>query len=373
MKQILSFLALAIVAGNSSAAMGPQFRIRDLGPAYIQNQALLYGGSVDHINDRGVSVGVAPFAGEPYAAVWYPGQGAQSLGSPGTDSAAMGVSAAGVIAGCYGDFYSYGYTTACLWYPSSDTAVPQTPVPLASPGYPYALASGVNCSGTVCGQVRNDSGDLEAVIWQAGQMFKLGILPGKSVSCCDSNSLINEFGQVVGFSAEDLWAGRSQAFLWTPYSPNGTSGQLMPMPRDNSIAYAINNYGSVCGTFIDPDDKRFHEFVWRPAYGNAATEGTFFDLGTPAGKDCIPFGINDLDETVGEVETGGTNYTNRAFLYIFGKGRFDLNRCLVNGAGWVLYVANSINDRGQIVGMGNLNGAWRSFELTPIDDYDGQY
>jgi hypothetical protein len=40
-----------------------------------------------------------------------------------------------------------------------------------------------------------------------------------------------------------------------------------------------------------------------------------------------------------------------------GTYRFDPNRCLVNGAGWVLYRATSISDRGQIVGTGSL--LWR--------------
>jgi hypothetical protein len=46
-------------------------------------------------------------------------------------------------------------------------------------------------------------------------------------------------------------------------------------------------------------------------------------------------------------------------------GVFDLNALIAAGAGWQLYRAAAINERGEIVGVGNHNGYIRAFLLTP--------
>ena len=46
----------------------------------------------------------------------------------------------------------------------------------------------------------------------------------------------------------------------------------------------------------------------------------------------------------------------------------DLNSLLVNGAGWNLAEGHSINDAGQIAGLGTFNGQTRAFLLTPLTE-----
>ncbi len=43
----------------------------------------------------------------------------------------------------------------------------------------------------------------------------------------------------------------------------------------------------------------------------------------------------------------------------------DLTDLLPSGPGWVLSVVTAINDLGQIVGSGSINGASHAFLLTP--------
>jgi hypothetical protein len=58
--------------------------------------------------------------------------------------------------------------------------------------------------------------------------------------------------------------------------------------------------------------------------------------------------------------------SRRAFLYSGGTMR-DLNGLLdTSGAGWHLHIADGINNSGQIVGKGILNGSWHGFLLTPV-------
>jgi uncharacterized protein (TIGR03437 family) len=56
------------------------------------------------------------------------------------------------------------------------------------------------------------------------------------------------------------------------------------------------------------------------------------------------------------------NFT--AFLYASGKV-YDLNTLLTNGTGWTLTNATAVNDAGQIVGAGFINGQEHAFLLTP--------
>jgi len=54
-----------------------------------------------------------------------------------------------------------------------------------------------------------------------------------------------------------------------------------------------------------------------------------------------------------------------AFLYTNGK-MYNLTQQVTNGSGWQLCFANAINDAGQIVGAGLINGAQHAFLLTPV-------
>ncbi|HEX7369893.1 MAG TPA: PEP-CTERM sorting domain-containing protein [Rhodanobacteraceae bacterium] len=80
-------------------------------------------------------------------------------------------------------------------------------------------------------------------------------------------------------------------------------------------------------------------------------------------------GINDRGQVVGSsgiwyLEPNG----ERAFLYEDGH-MFDLNDLVTDRADFdVLFAADAINDRGQIVGFGSLtNGGFDAFLATPLN------
>ncbi len=58
------------------------------------------------------------------------------------------------------------------------------------------------------------------------------------------------------------------------------------------------------------------------------------------------------------------NQNFKAFLYASGKA-YDLNTLVTNAAGWTLTNATAVNDAGQIVGAGFVNGQEHAFLLTP--------
>src|SRR5205807_2615717 len=77
---------------------------------------------------------------------------------------------------------------------------------------------------------------------------------------------------------------------------------------------------------------------------------------------CPPFGINNSGQFVGQVQTHFPRY---AYLYKGGT-LYNLNDLIPPGSGWVLTGAAAVNDVGQIIGVGTLNGEDRAFRLDPL-------
>jgi probable HAF family extracellular repeat protein len=86
------------------------------------------------------------------------------------------------------------------------------------------------------------------------------------------------------------------------------------------------------------------------------------DLGTLGGSFSGADGINNSGQVVGYSYTASGQ--NHGFLWQDGT-MSDLNDLIPAGSGWTLYVAWAINNAGQIVGTGSLNGQTHAFLLTP--------
>lgn len=127
-----------------------------------------------------------------------------------------------------------------------------------------------------------------------------------------------------------------------------------------SLARAISENGMVTGWsdlhFGGPDVvNATHAFLFQG--------GLMTDLGALRG-DVSSYGydVNSVGWVVGVSE--GPVETQRAFLYADGK-LYDLNDLLPRHSGWELASAYGVNERGQITGVGFLDGALRAFLLTP--------
>jgi probable HAF family extracellular repeat protein len=86
------------------------------------------------------------------------------------------------------------------------------------------------------------------------------------------------------------------------------------------------------------------------------------DIGTLGGANSEANGINDWSFMVGssDVSGGGTH----AFSYSNGA-MTDLNSLLPAGSGWILEAATGVNNSGEIVGFGRINGQRHAFRLRP--------
>jgi probable HAF family extracellular repeat protein len=90
------------------------------------------------------------------------------------------------------------------------------------------------------------------------------------------------------------------------------------------------------------------------------------DLGLlPGAASSYADGINNVGQVVGYAFFSNTD--THAFVWSPSTGMLDLNNLIPANSGWLLQGAGAINDQGQIVGWGllNGNGQTEAFLLTP--------
>lgn len=106
----------------------------------------------------------------------------------------------------------------------------------------------------------------------AAPVFRLTDLGAINTSSSTAYS-INDYGQVAGKTS-----GENIAFLWTPTVANGINGTMIRLPAivetgTPSQAYGINNYGQVVGI-----TQNFSAFLWTPNSPNS-TSGSTIGIG----------------------------------------------------------------------------------------------
>jgi probable HAF family extracellular repeat protein len=205
-------------------------------------------------------------------------------------------------------------------------------------GTPIAPANSVGWDINDFGHVTGELGD-RAFLYD-GTVRDLGTLGGGK----SGGRGINELRAVTGYAS--LADGATHAFLY-----DGTMHDLGTLGGGYSLGADINNAGHAVGV-SSLIDGTFHAFLYDGV--------TMHDLGTLGGESGAG-GINSHDHVVGASH-------RRAFLWTKADGMVDLNTLIDPQSGWLLKEAQSINDRGQIVGNGLVNGRDHGFLLTPIPE-----
>jgi probable HAF family extracellular repeat protein len=217
-----------------------------------------------------------------------------------------------------------------------------------------SMASSINNNGQVAGWfgIPGASGG-QAFLYSNGVATSLGNLDGTYNPFYYSFANgINDSGQVVGSS--DVTVGGSyqhHAFLYS----NGMMTDLGTVGGTRSSAHGINDIGQVVGNSYITGNSATHAFLY--------SNGAMIDLGTFGGSSYAA-DINNNGQVVGVAYTTG-DVLGRAFLHSNGN-LVDLNDLLPAGSGWSLNSANAINDLGQIVGRGLIDGQYHAYLMTPV-------
>jgi probable HAF family extracellular repeat protein len=307
-----------------------RFEIRDLSP-FGEWRSWVYA-----LNGLGRAVGeveIPPSRAEVYHAyLWWPGgqtTDLQTLGGP--SSSANDINSLGHSVG-WADNRAH-QQRAVLW---RERAICEIGAP---PGYPQSTAYAINDEGDVAGYAYSRfASDGRAFLWRHGKFIDLGTLGGV-LSWAHG---LNNHGCVVGWvQASD---GKSVAVSWS----DGRMEALGTLGGAEARAYSINDQGEIVG-WSDLADGRRHACLWRG--------GSVLDL-TPVGTNGLAKAINGRGEGVGTLDDHACVFREGLVL--------DLNQCLVQKDDWVLREATSINDAGQIVGLGRRRNETHGFRLDPV-------
>lgn len=223
---------------------------------------------------------------------------------------------------------------------------------LGTLGGSSSYAFGVNGSGQVAGQslvAGNSTTHAYLSNGGGGALHDLGTLPGGTASFGQG---VNASGQVTGYSSTD--SGFNHAFI--SEVSGGALRDLGTLGGRFSFGAAINDRGQVTG-------RSEVSTIGQHAFRSGPNGGPLLDLGTLGGFSSFGEGINNNGDVVGYSYLSD-NGTQHAFLYMTKMGMLDLNASLVPGSGWVLSEARAINDRGQITGVGSVDGNTHAYLLT---------
>ena len=307
------------------------------------------------INNAGQVVGWSTSGwvqGDGYGVLWTDGNVLNIQHSQWTSL--HGINEQGQIVGSAGSSATVSLK-AFLWQHGSAMDIGDVPMD----GGNVSAALAINRKSQVVGWAVDDpsgsSRSRRAFLWQNGHMVDLGSLPGGEDT--SSAHAINAQGQVVGASSVAFpgfipTADASRAFLWE-------NDEMTDLGLPTGNAVDINYQGQIVGTGKLDGEQR--AFLW--------DEGEVVNLGAlPGAHASRASAINEAGLVVGvsESESG-----SRAFLWEAGVGMRDLNDLIhpsdPHHGTFVFEKAPAINDKGQIVTVGRINGDEHALVLTPVE------
>jgi probable HAF family extracellular repeat protein len=185
---------------------------------------------------------------------------------------------------------------------------------------------------------------------------------------CGVPNALNNRSQVAGQSylKGDLVA---HAFLWDSRA-NPALKDLGTLGGDNSSALWLDDAGEVVGYADLPPSPPgcsgltcvHHAFLWK--------NGVMTDLGSIGSDPCSrALSINARGQIVGQTSAVCGAPPTHGFLWEKGGHAVDLNTLVAPGSGLALTQPISINDRGEIAGVGTLaSGDAHAFVLIPCGE-----
>lgn len=215
-------------------------------------------------------------------------------------------------------------------------------------GGPYAVATGMNDSGTVVGYSAYDAGPSRAVYWNDAGAIDLGSL-GDTWFACSSAFGINRAGLIVGQTCTRLFALHAARFR----AP-GVIDDLGTLGGNQSRANAVNDAGDIVGFSDLPQGNGAHGFFWR--------NGVMDDAGAlPGDSNSQLEAVNSQGVAVG-LSHDANEWPTTGVVYL--EGRMIAMDDLVDDVrGIHVTEVSGIDDANTMVGAANIFGMTRAILL----------
>ncbi len=342
LRTLILGLILAFVAclGTTAQAASYTMTIIDLG--VIGDDTSSYATS---INNSGVVVGTSVDADGSTTAFtwgqWWPNNGSMlSLKDGNKNTYATAIDSSGrILGGSTSDNGDYRVGTWTSYNVNSNLNQLSTGKTTATAAY------SINDNGQILASDGDPTQTMVYSIWGGHNPVKVG---GDMEIKYASD--INDSGQVIG-----------ETELGTPYIWNMYNDSTELISSIKGSATDINDSGEVVGTktadvtesgeVIDSGEEQAYLYK----------DGEVIELGyVGVGTSSEAYAINEEGVIV------GTSNGN-AFVWSADSGMLNLNDLLPDGSEWTnLSVASDINDLGQIVGWGTINGETHAFLISEI-------
>jgi probable HAF family extracellular repeat protein len=226
-------------------------------------------------------------------------------------------------------------------------------------GRPFAI----NDLGQIVGtsQVPFGGGTTHPFLWEDGVMIDLYEAHGLG-----SVNHINNLGHLVGTKIID---GVPQAILWR----EGVTTVVGSLGGQYAVGRVVNDSDVVAGYSERPPggERLFYSFIWQQ--GNMVDLAAQTGYGGPSSSTMEGL-LNNCGNVLldGDPWSRGTDF----FLYSIERGLRPVRGVTRPAAPWARLFPRAINDRGQIVGNGDIYGLCcsRSFIMSPVPgdaDTDG--
>jgi probable HAF family extracellular repeat protein len=325
-------LVAALLAGLRVSAGSVQYTVTDLGNPTgtgMDPEAINVSGQVVGNYEQSQNSNTVAF-------IWDSVHGLQTIDSS-LSSKANGINSAGTVVGWDSNEGSFEWTSqGGLNYFENFSGETNA-------------AWGINNSGTICGTAYPNTNEGYTYSQSAG-FTALGFL---GTGTADTGMAINNLGQVAGVAL----AGNVEAGLWTPGSGWKDLGQI----SSGGTVSGINDSTQVVGSMAVNNFNGEAPYEWTASTGLKPL-ATFNGEGDNAAN-----GINNNGVIVGYSYFGGVGSENYDHAVMWTGGQLvDLNSVIGPNSGWVLTTATAINDGGEIVGSGYLDGEPSGFLLTPM-------
>ncbi|GFE57670.1 hypothetical protein [Geobacter sp. AOG1] len=294
------------------------------------------------INNKGQVVGYKTTDDGHKHAFLYENQLLTDLGTfGGTDSEALGINESGYIVGNYSN---NDYKQAFQLYNAQFTDL------FIAAG--MIEATGINDHNVIIGSIANvpDMGENHVILYDNGSVTDLSaegerqgiVYPGIK----GSPRGINNLGQAILFQVPCGSWECEHSYLYS----QGTFTRLFPFNATD-----INDVGQVVGSGI---------VAWVHIDGFIYQEGEMTRINDFGGSYNYPTALNNLGQVIGTAQSP-LDFILHPYIYYNGI-MTDLNTLLPASSGWNIEEVRDINDKGQIIGSGLLNGERHAFIFSPL-------